>query len=53
MCVGKSYEQLLIVVFVGGRVSGIVPRGCWCVIVLNTHPSDENKNDDSEVSFCE
>ena len=34
-------------------MSGIVPRGCWCDDVLNTHASDENKSDDSEVSFCE
>ena len=43
----------MIVDIVGGRVSGIVARGCWSDIVLNTHTSDENKSDDSEVSFCE
>lgn len=52
-CIDKSYERLLIVDFVGSRVSSIVPRGCWCDIVLNTHASDKNKSDDSEVRFCE
>jgi len=35
-------------------VSCIVLRCCWCnIIVLNVHAPSEEKNDDSQDSFCE
>jgi len=40
--------------FVSDRLSYIVLRGRWFnIIVLNVHAPSEEKNDDSEDSFCE
>ena len=40
--------------FVNNRVSFIVLRGCWCnIIFLNMHLPNEEKSDDSKVSFYE
>jgi len=39
---------------VSDMVSCIVPRGCWCnIIVLNVQLPSEEKNDDSQDSFYE
>jgi hypothetical protein len=38
--------------FVSDRVSHIVPRGCWCnIIVLNVHALSKEESDDVKESF--
>ena len=40
--------------FVSSRMSYIVLRGCWCIIiVLNVHAASEEKSDDPKDSFYE
>jgi len=40
--------------FVSDRMSCVVLRGCWCImIVLNVHAPGEEKSDDSKDSFDE
>jgi hypothetical protein len=40
--------------FVSDRMSYIILRGCWCIIiVLNVHAPCDDKSDDIKDSFCE
>jgi len=40
--------------FVSDRMSYLVPRGCWCnIVVLNVHTPSEEKGDDTKDSFYE
>jgi len=50
----RIVEVVTRVVFVSDMVLYIVPRGCWCnIIVLNVHAPSEEKSDDSKYSFYE
>jgi len=49
----NSISAVQRVEFVSDRMSYIVLRVCWCIIiVLNVHLPSEEKSDDSEESFC-
>ena len=51
-CTPKIVSAVKTVQFVSDRLSYIVPRVCWCnIIVLNVHVTSEEKNDDSNGKF--